>query len=66
MRDLYEDPDFRPYIAREDIRRVLLDPESRAFFRMAPDADTKSQWEIRLDILKYTVWRLTRTKTEGG
>ena len=64
LRDLYEDPDFRPYLDRPEIREVLLDPANRIFLTWEPrDAETdeeaeRKRKEFRLDILKYTVWRL--------
>ena len=64
LRDLYEDPDFRPYLDRPEIREVLLDPANRIFLTWEPrDAETdeeaeRKKKEFRLDILKYTVWRL--------
>jgi len=62
LREMYDDPEYRPYIEREDVRRVLLDPSTWVMYR----AKNRPKKEVRLDVLKFIAWRLDQEKDRHG
>ena len=65
LKDLYDDPDFQPYVGREDVRQVMLDPLNRLFLLSSSKHTRKAEKTIILDILRFTAWRLDQVEQNG-
>jgi transcriptional regulator with XRE-family HTH domain len=60
LKELYDDPDYRQYLKRSDVRRILLSRETRQSYA----AGASPPKAVGLDIIKYIAWRLDQQREE--